>query len=160
MLNLRSEDEAVSAYQQILENVRKYAPEAKIDGVMLSPMIGDGVDLIVGAQTDPIFGPMVMVGIGGIHAELLKDVTFMRAPISPSAARSMLERLKLYPLLTGARGAKSCDIEAVAKTISDFSAFVAAHEDQLASFEINPLRAMADGCVALDALAVCKAAGE
>jgi len=160
MLNLRSEDEAVSAYQQILENARKYAPEAKIDGVMLSPMIGDGVDLIVGAQTDPIFGAMVMVGIGGIHAELLKDVTFMRAPISPSAARSMLERLKLYPLLTGARGAKSCDIEAVARTISDFSAFVAVHEDQLASFEINPLRAMADGCVALDALAVCKAAGE
>jgi len=160
MLNLRSEDEAVSAYQQILENARKYAPEAKIDGVMLSPMIGDGVDLIVGAQTDPIFGAMVMVGIGGIHAELLKDVTFMRAPISPSAARSMLERLKLYPLLTGARGAKSCDIEAVARTISDFSAFVAVHEDQLASFEINPLRAMADGCVALDALALRKAAGE
>lgn len=160
ILNLRSEDEAVSAYQQILENARKYAPEAKIDGVMLSPMIGDGVDLIVGAQTDPIFGAMVMVGIGGIHAELLKDVTFMRAPISPSAARSMLERLKLYPLLTGARGAKSCDIEAVARTISDFSAFVAVHEDQLASFEINPLRAMADGCVALDALALCKAAGE
>ena len=160
MLNLRSEDEAVSAYQQILENARKYAPEAKIDGVMLSPMIGDGVDLIVGAQTDPIFGAMVMVGIGGIHAELLKDVTFMRAPISPTAARSMLERLKLYPLLTGARGAKSCDIEAAARTISDFSAFVAVHEDQLASFEINPLRAMADGCVALDALAVCKALGE
>ena len=67
-----------------------------------------------------------MVGIGGIHAELLKDVTFMRAPISPSAARSMLEQLKLYPLLKGVRGAKSCDIEAVAKTISDFSAFVAA----------------------------------
>jgi len=103
---------------------------------------------------------MVMVGIGGIHAELLKDVTFMRAPISPTAARSMLERLKLYPLLIGARGAKSCDIEAVARTISDFSAFVAVHEDQLASFEINPLRAMADGCVALDALALCKAAGE
>ena len=115
-------------------------------------MIGDGVDLIVGAQTDPIFGAMVMVGIGGIHAELLKDVTFMRAPISPSAARSMLEQLKLYPLLKGVRGA-SWDIEAVVKTISDFSAFVAAHEEQLASFEINPLRS-ARWCVALDALAV------
>lgn len=160
MLNLRSEEEAVSAYQQILENAHKHAAEAKIDGVMLSPMIGDGVDLIVGAQTDPIFGAMVMVGIGGIHAELLKDVTFMRAPISPSAARSMLEQLKLYPLLKGVRGAKSCDIEAVAKTISDFSAFVAAHEEQLASFEINPLRALQDGCVALDALAVCKVEGK
>ena len=72
----------------------------------------------------------------------------------------MLERLKLYPLLTGARGAKSFDIKAVAKTISDFSAVVAVHEDQLASVEINPLRALADGCVALDALAVCKSGEE
>ena len=159
MLNLKTEDEAVFAYQQILDNALQHAPDAKIDGVMLSPMIGDGVDLILGAQTDPIFGAMVMVGIGGIHAELLKDVTFMRAPISPFAAHTMLERLQLYPLLTGVRGAKSCDIDAVAKTISDFSAFIAAHSDQLSSFEINPLRALPDGCVALDALAVCKVSG-
>ena len=159
MLNLKTEDEAVFAYQQILDNALQHAPDAKIDGVMLSPMIGDGVDLILGAQTDPIFGAMVMVGIGGIHAELLKDVTFMRAPISAFAAHTMLERLQLYPLLTGVRGAKSCDIDAVAKTISDFSAFIAAHSDQLSSFEINPLRALPDGCVALDALAVCKVSG-
>lgn len=159
MLNLKTEDEAVFAYQQILDNALQHAPDAKIDGVMLSPMIGDGVDLILGAQTDPIFGAMVMVGIGGIHAELLKDVTFMRAPISPFAAHTMLERLQLYPLLTGVRGAESCDIDAVAKTISDFSAFIAAHSDQLSSFEINPLRALPDGCVALDALAVCKVSG-
>jgi hypothetical protein len=159
MLNLKTEDEAVFAYQQILDNALQHAPDAKIDGVMLSPMIGDGVDLILGAQTDPIFGAMVMVGIGGIHAELLKDVTFMRAPISAFAAHTMLERLQLYPLLTGVRGAKSCDINAVAKTISDFSAFIAAHSDQLSSFEINPLRALPDGCVALDALAVCKVSG-
>ncbi|MDC1135730.1 acetate--CoA ligase family protein [Alphaproteobacteria bacterium] len=159
MLNLKTEDEAVFAYQQILDNALQHAPDAKIDGVMLSPMIGDGVDLILGAQTDPIFGAMVMVGIGGIHAELLKDVTFMRAPISPFAAHTMLERLQLYPLLTGVRGVESCDIDAVAKTISDFSAFIAAHSDQLSSFEINPLRALPDGCVALDALAVCKVSG-
>ena len=159
MLNLKTEDEAVFAYQQILDNALQHAPDAKIDGVMLSPMIGDGVDLILGAQTDPIFGAMVMVGIGGIHAELLKDVTFMRAPISAFAAHTMLERLQLYPLLTGVRGAESCDIDAVAKTISDFSAFIAAHSDQLSSFEINPLRALPDGCVALDALAVCKVSG-
>jgi hypothetical protein len=102
---------------------------------------------------------MVMVGIGGIHAELLQDVTFMRAPISPSAAQRMLERLQLYPLLMGVRGARGCDIAAVAKTISDFSAFIAAHSDQLSSFEINPLRALPDSCVALDALAVCKVSG-
>ena len=159
MLNLKTEDDAVFAYQQILDNALQHAPDAKIDGVMLSPMIGDGVDLILGAQTDPIFGAMVMVGIGGIHAELLKDVTFMRAPISAFAAHTMLERLQLYPLLTGVRGAKSCDINAVAKTISDFSAFIAAHSDQLSSFEINPLRALPDGCAALDALAVCKVSG-
>jgi len=159
MLNLKTEDEAVFAYQQILDNALQHAPDVKIDGVMLSPMIGDGVDLILGAQTDPIFGAMVMVGIGGIHAELLKDVTFMRAPISAFAAHTMLERLQLYALLTGVRGAKSCDINAVAKTISDFSAFIAAHSDQLSSFEINPLRALPDGCVALDALAVCKVSG-
>ena len=160
MLNLKTEDEAVLAYQQILDNAAEHAPGTKIDGVMLSPMVDDGVDLILGAQSDPIFGAMVMVGIGGIHAELLKDVTFMRAPISPSAAQMMLERLQLYPLLTGVRGARGCNIAAVAKTISDFSAFIAAHADQLSSFEINPLRALPDGCVALDALAVCKGAGE
>jgi len=156
ILNQQTQEQAVAAYHKILENVKAHAADAQIDGVILSQMVASGIDLILGAQTDPIFGPMVMVGIGGIHAELMKDVTFMRAPVSPVEAADMLERLRLFPLLTGLRGAEPCDLDALANTISAFSAFVTAHQDQIDSFEINPLRALPKGCVALDALAVCR----
>ncbi len=154
VLNCTTAEEAVAAYHRILDNARANAPQARIDGVLLSAMIAGGVDLIVGAQSDPVFGPVIMTGIGGIHAELLRDVTFLRAPASVEEATGMLSRLRLYPLLTGLRGAPPCDIAAAARAIADFSVFYAAHSDQLSSFEINPLRVLPEGCVALDALAV------
>ena len=153
-LDCRSADDAVAAYDGILANAKKKAAKARIDGVLLSPMAGPGVDLIVGAQTDPIFGPVVMAGIGGIHAELLKDVTFLRAPVDAAEAEAMLRRLRLFPLLAGQRGALPSDVAAAARAIADFSALYAAHADQLSSFEINPLRVLPKGCLALDALAV------
>ena len=82
ILNIENINDAQEAYQKILSNVKKNAPEAKIDGVMVSPMIKGGIECILGAKIDPVFGPIVMFGLGGIYAEVMKDIAFAEAPLS------------------------------------------------------------------------------
>lgn len=153
-LGVVGKDCAYAAFAEIAANVAKNAPTASFNGVLISPMIDDGVECIVGAQNDPVFGPIVMAGLGGVFAEVLKDVSFRRAPISPAVAMSMLEELKGVAMLKGVRGTPPADLPALAQVISDLSVFAKAHEDTVESVEINPLSARAEGCVALDALIV------
>ena len=135
-----------------MASVKKLEPNAQIDGVLLTPMVEEGVDMILGARIDPIFGPLVMIGMGGVHAEIFKDVSFMRAPVSAAQARSMVDSLKLRALLDGPRGAAVSDVNALVDAIVKMSVFAASHEQQLDSAEINPLRVLPNGCVGLDAL--------
>ncbi|MEM7267865.1 MAG: acetate--CoA ligase family protein, partial [Pseudomonadota bacterium] len=100
------------------------------------------------------FGPVVMAGLGGVFTEVLKDVAFRAAPIGEEAALEMLAELKGAALLGGARGAPPADKQALAKAISNLSLFAAAHADEIDSIEMNPVRALPDGCTALDALIV------
>jgi hypothetical protein len=111
-----------------------------------------GVELILGARRDPQFGPLVLVGLGGVQAELWKDVALEVAPVSPEGAAAMLRSLKAFPLLDGFRGAPKVDVAAAAKTISRFSALAAALGERLEEAEINPLLCRPDGCLALDGL--------
>ncbi len=146
--------DAAAAFAQITESARRASPDARIDGVLISPMIGGGVECILGARIDPVFGPVVMFGLGGIFAEVLKDVAFRRAPFGPATARGMILSLRGAALLTGARGQAPADLDALSKAISDLSLFAAAHAAELESVEMNPLRALPQGCLALDALIV------
>ncbi len=109
-----------------------------------------GVELIVGVTRDPRFGPVVMVGLGGIHAEVLHDVAFALAPIDPGRARDLLAGLRSAALLHGVRGRPPVDLEAVAEVVAALSAVAAAHPE-IAEIEINPLLAGPDGALALDA---------
>ena len=120
---------AEAAFERIMENAARHAPDARIDGVLISPMISGGVECILGAKIDPVFGPVVMFGLGGILTEVLRDVAFRRAPFGPDVAREMIDELKGAAVLKGARGQPPADLDALADAIAKLSLFAAANAD-------------------------------
>jgi acyl-CoA synthetase (NDP forming) len=153
-LGVEGADAAESVFEQIITIAKAQVPGARIDGVLVSPMVADGLDCILGAKIDPVFGPMVMFGLGGVFTEVLKDISFRRAPVSKKTALGMIDDLKGAVLLKGARGSEPADLDALSDAISRFSVFAAAHADAIESIEINPIRALQRGSVGLDALIV------
>jgi acetate---CoA ligase (ADP-forming) len=146
--------EAGAAYDRLVERVTARAPRAKIDGVLISPMVKGGVEMILGVQNDAVFGPVVMLGLGGIFVEVLRDVTFRIAPFGVEEAHRMIGELRGVAMLEGARGQPPCDIDALAEALSKLSIFVAARRSQFTSIDVNPLlvRPKGQGAAALDAL--------
>jgi acyl-CoA synthetase (NDP forming) len=146
--------EADAAYRRLLAEVSARMPQARIEGVLISPMVSDGVETIVGVQNDPVFGPVVMFGLGGVFVEIMRDVTFRIAPFGIEEARRMLGEIKGAAVLGGARGRQPADIDALAAALSQLSQFAAAQRGYFTSIEINPLlvRPRGLGVVALDAL--------
>jgi hypothetical protein len=116
-----------------------------------------GVELIVGARRDPRFGPLGLVGIGGIHAEILDDVAVALGPLSPARAEALIRALRGAPLLTGARGRPRLDVGAAARALSLVTAALVA-SDRLAELEINPLLVTRAGAIALDVRAIARSA--
>jgi acyl-CoA synthetase (NDP forming) len=116
-------------------------------------MVTGHVEMIVGSEHDPVFGPVVMVGLGGIHAEIFRDTQLALAPVDRARAHAMLRALRAYPLLMGARGAAPKDVDALADLIVRVSGIAAAAGERIASLDINPVavREAGRGCVALDA---------
>lgn len=153
-LNLATADAARHAYDAILSACTAAYPKAKIDGVLVGKMISGGVEAILGVQRDPVFGPIVMFGLGGIFTEIMKDVTFRLAPFDEAEALEMIRSIKGFPLLDGARGRKKCDQAALAKALANLSVFAAANRDVLASIDINPVVVLpeGEGVAALDAV--------
>lgn len=152
VLDVAGADALRAAYEGVLARARAAFPAARIEGVLVSPMARDGVEVIVGALVDPVFGPMVMCGLGGTMAELFADVAWASAPLTTQRARAMLDGLKVRRLLAGWRGAPPRDIDALVAALVGVGRLAAEHADQLASLDINPLLVMRDGVVCLDAL--------
>ncbi|MGV2895912.1 acetate--CoA ligase family protein [Achromobacter sp. AGC78] len=155
-LNLSGEDAVRHGHAAILDSVRTHCPTARIDGVLVAPMAPKGVECIVGMHSDPVFGPVVMFGLGGVFVEVLKDVSFRLAPFDRAQALSMIREIKGYALLQGARGAPPCDINALANALVALSRFADARREDFSSVEINPLLALPDGqgVLALDAVLI------
>jgi acyl-CoA synthetase (NDP forming) len=151
-LNLASAAEVSAAFAAIMEGARTHAPKARVDGVLVQKMAARGPELILGARRDPQFGVTLLVGLGGVQAELWKDVALDIAPVSPARAEAMLRGLKSFPLLDGFRGAPRVNVAEVAETIARFSSLAAAIGPRLDEMEINPLVCLPEGCVALDGL--------
>jgi acyl-CoA synthetase (NDP forming) len=153
-LGIADERELKAAFEEVLGNARAYARDAKIDGVLVQEMVGGGTEAILGVTNDALFGPAVMFGLGGIFAEVLKDVSFRLAPVTHAIAREMIGEIKGYPVLAGARGKAPADVDALADAIVNLSALAIDLEDHLAELDINPLFVMerGKGVVAADAL--------
>jgi len=143
-----------AAFAEIMDNGRAFAPGAAIDGVLVQEMVAGGTELILGIDNDPLFGPAVMVGLGGVFAEVMKDVSFRLAPITASEAEAMLRELRGFALLDGARGRPKADVATVVDTLVRLSALAIDLRDDLAELDINPLTVLAagHGVRALDAL--------
>jgi len=144
-LGIASDAELTAAYDEVIANARAYRKDAKIEGVLVQEMARDGVEAILGVTNDPLFGPAVMFGLGGIFAEVLKDVSFRLAPVTASVAREMVEEIAGYPVLAGARGRPRADIGALVDAIVRLSALAVDLKDHVAELDINPLFVFGEG---------------
>jgi acyl-CoA synthetase (NDP forming) len=144
-LNIASDAELDAAYDELITNVRTHQRGARIEGVLVQEMAKDGVETILGMVNDPLFGPAVMFGLGGIFAEVLKDVSFRLAPVTASVAREMVEEIAGYPVLAGARGRPRADVGALVEAIVRLSALALDLRDHISELDINPLFVFAEG---------------
>ena len=154
LLNLTTKEEVKESYQKLITNVQSNAPKAKIDGIIVAEMITGGIETVLGVTKDPVFGPTVMFGLGGVFVEVLKDVTFRVAPFGPEEAHRMIDEIRGRAVLDGARGAPPADLDALANAISKLSIFAAENSDTIQTIDINPFLALPKGAVAVDALII------
>jgi len=155
-LNLQTAGEARSAFHEIMESCRAYSSSAKIDGVLVQEMAKPGLELILGIKNDKQFGPMLLVGLGGVFVEVFQDAALCPCPITKAEARDMLSQLKGFPLLSGYRGGVSRDVEALTELMVHISDYASEHRDTLAELDLNPVFVYEEGqgVVAADALIV------
>jgi acyl-CoA synthetase (NDP forming) len=146
--------EAADAYDQIVRACRIHAPDARLAGVIVSPMRGGGVELIVGVARDPDWGPALVVGLGGVFAEALKDSQARLLPVTRTEVRDMLEGLRGVALLKGFRGAPPADLDRLCAIIAAIGDAALALGPGLAALEVNPLLVRGAEIECLDGLAV------
>jgi acetate---CoA ligase (ADP-forming) len=157
-LNIENEQEALSAYQEIIKNKIKYCNDAVFEGVLIEEMAPKGIEVIIGAVKDPVFGPCIMFGLGGIFVEILKDVVVLPAPLTKADAHYMIKSINGYSILQGTRGKTNYDINSLVDNLVRISEFCIDYQDQLVEFDINPLivHQEGQGVTAVDGLIVGK----
>jgi acetyltransferase len=153
-LRLSNSKEVRAAFTDIESAVKSRMPHAKIDGIIVQRMAGEGVEMILGIKRDPLFGPVVLCGLGGILVEVLKDVAVGIPPLTREEAADMLGRLRGFQILDGVRGKPASDIDALCEAIVAVSNLAASLGDQLNGVDINPLIVLPKGrgVVAVDAV--------
>jgi len=151
-LNLRNGPAVEEAFEDMLQRLGQSYPEAVIDGVLVQPMVTGGQELILGGRQDPNFGPVVLIGLGGIFVEVLEEVALRVAPITHKEAAEMIDELRGAPILKGARGHKPSDLGAVIEALLRLSQLMIDFPE-IGELDINPLRVFTEnnGCRALDA---------
>lgn len=155
-LNLTDAAAVRAAHAQVLSAAARQAPQARVEGVLVAPMVAGGIECILGVSRDPVFGPVVMFGLGGVFVEAMGDVAFRVAPFDVDEAQRMVAETRASRVLDGLRGAPAADRTALAQALSDLSRWAAAHADTLESLEANPVRVLpaGQGLVALDAVLI------
>ena len=159
-LGLRGAAQARAAFERTRDLALTARPEARLDGALVARMLTGGVECIAGVHRDPVFGPVLMFGLGGIHVETLRDVSLRALPITRDDALAMVRDLRAFAILNGARGRPPVDLDSIADALCALADFALRAGDSLDSAEINPLiaRPQAEGgCVAVDALVVGRA---
>jgi acyl-CoA synthetase (NDP forming) len=153
-LGLRGDAAVQTAYESMLQRVKAAQPDARIEGVIVSPMRPAGTELFIGTMRDPQWGPAIAVGLGGIFVELLKDTSIRLLPVSETDALEMLGELRGSALLDGFRSAPPVDRTCLARTIVAVGNAALALGPNLVSLEVNPILAWEDKIEALDGLAI------
>ncbi|WP_162131205.1 acetate--CoA ligase family protein [Solibacillus isronensis] len=144
-LNITSEEQAIEEFNK-LKAIIEATPNATFEGILIQEMIkGDFTEMFVGSKRDPIFGQMVIVGLGGIYIEVLKDISMRKAPVSREQAKEMIEELSASQVLQAYRGKKARDIDALSKLISDFSKVIATVEEDILEADLNPVMVFDEG---------------
>ena len=154
ILDLASAEAVREAHATLLARAAERAPGARIEGVLIAKQIKGAVEMALGVAKDPVFGPVAMVGLGGVFIEILKDVSFRRCPFGDAEAEAMIRSLKGFPLLDGARGRPKADVAALASALSALSRFAAGAGERLAGVDVNPLLVLPEGQGAFAADAV------
>lgn len=157
-LGLATPEQVRTAYAEVMANAGKVSPAPRINGVLVQPMVPQGLEIMVGARIDPQFGPLVVVGLGGIFVELLKDTAVRPAPVGQAEALDMLQSLKGRAALAGFRGTEPVDQQRLADVIARISEFAARQAERLGELDVNPLICAGERIVAVDALVVKRAA--
>ncbi|MDW8313337.1 MAG: acetate--CoA ligase family protein [Rhodovarius sp.] len=152
LLDLADASAVRAGYAELLERARRCTPAARIEGVLVAKQLRGATELAFGILRDPVFGPVAMVGLGGIFIEVLQDVVFRRCPFDAAEAERMIRSLRGFPLLDGARGRPRADLGALARALSALSAFAVAAGPRLLSVDVNPVLALPEGCWAADAV--------
>ena len=157
-LNINSEEDVKKAYDEIMDSVTKYNSTAKINGILMQEMLPKGTELIIGVNNDPLYGPMILCGLGGVFVEIFKDVSLYPAPLNHKEALEMVKSLKGYPLLTGYRGGNELDVEALVDLIVKVSNFAIENKNTVAEIDINPvfLYEKGEGLSVADSLIIVK----
>ena len=148
--------EVAAAYDELMVSAAAACPAARLDGILVSELVSDGVETVVGVSQDELFGPVVMFGIGGVLVEVLGDVTHRVPPFDRAEAHGMVREVKGHALLDGVRGRPPVDIDALVDVIMGVQRLALDLSGELAELDINPLVVRPSGAVALDALAVPK----
>ena len=153
-LNQQTPAEVREAYDAVMANATRVNPSPRVNGVLVQPMIPSGVEVMVGARVDPLFGPLIMVGLGGILVELLKDTAVSLAPVGQGKALAMLKSLRGAAMLNGFRGSEPVDLDRLTDVVCRLSELAADHKDSIAEFDVNPLICSGESILAVDALIV------
>ncbi|HZP30062.1 MAG TPA: acetate--CoA ligase family protein [Acidimicrobiia bacterium] len=154
-VGVSSDREVRTTFDEQMRKARRAAGRSgRVDGVLVSELVSGGVEMVVGVSQDPLFGPVVMVGLGGVFVEVLGDVTFRVPPFDRDEAHRMLRELKGFKLLEGVRGAKPADLEALVDVVMNVQRLALDLSDDVAELDVNPLVVKPRGAVALDALVV------
>ena len=155
-LNVSGADAVRAAYGRVLAAATRHVPRARIDGVLVQPMAAAGRELILGVSRDATWGPLMMVGLGGVMVEALGDVALAPVPLDHAAARALLHRLKGAQVLGPYRGQPAADIDALIELMVRLSQFAADHADDIAEIDLNPVivHPQGQGVSLVDALIV------
>jgi len=153
-LNLNTAGDVLAAYEEVMANAMAVSPPPRINGVLVQPMIPPGVEMVIGARIDPLFGPLIVVGLGGILVELMKDTVLALAPVGKAEARGMIEKLRGIALLKGFRNFAPVDLDRLADIVARASEFAADQAGRIAELDINPLICAGDRIIAVDALII------
>ncbi|MGH9018394.1 MAG: acetate--CoA ligase family protein, partial [Acidimicrobiales bacterium] len=153
-LDVASAGQASALYTEFVARAAASNAKARIDGVQIQRQVAAGVEMIVGVTRDPVYGPAVLVGTGGIFAEVLRDVTVRPLPLDRRDAEEMVRSLRGYALLQGARGRAKADVKALVDVVLAVARLAGACGDRLDELDLNPVVVLPRGAVAVDSLVV------